>query len=99
MPRALSLWGLNAPADVGDSALANVAMLAVHEEIGRSIMPYHLPPDSPNLRMLRAVVNERQRQVYRAPDVRGETTSLVGISAVRRRLRPSRDDDARQPRQ
>jgi acyl-CoA dehydrogenase len=55
-------------------------MIGVNEELGRTITPYTLPPDSPNLRMLMATVNERQREAYLAPYVRGETVSAIGIS-------------------
>ena len=55
-------------------------MVGVNEELGRTVTPYTLPPDSPNLRMLMATVNERQREAYLAPYVRGETVSAIGIS-------------------
>lgn len=76
----LGLWGLDAPEDVGGADLPYVAMVGVGEELGRTITPYTLPPDSPNLRMLMATVNERQREAYLAPYVRGETVSAIGIS-------------------
>ena len=76
----LGLWGLDAPEDVGGSDLPYVAMVGVGEELGRTVTPYTLPPDSPNLRMLMATVNERQREAYLAPYVRGETVSAIGIS-------------------
>jgi acyl-CoA dehydrogenase len=78
--RELGLWGLDAPVDVGGSDLPAVALVGVNEELGRTITPYTLPPDSPNLRMLMATVNERQREAYLAPYVRGETISAIGIS-------------------
>ncbi|MGZ6007593.1 MAG: acyl-CoA dehydrogenase family protein, partial [Rhizomicrobium sp.] len=78
--RSLGLWGLDAPVDVGGSDLPAVALIGVNEELGRTITPYTLPPDSPNLRMLMATVNERQREAYLAPYVRGETISAIGIS-------------------
>jgi acyl-CoA dehydrogenase len=78
--RKLGLWGLDAPEDIGGVDLPAVAMVKVNEELGRTITPYTLPPDSPNLRMLMATVNERQREAYLAPYVRGETTSAIGIS-------------------
>jgi acyl-CoA dehydrogenase len=78
--RNLGLWGLDAPADVGGSDLPALAMVGVEEELGRTITPYTLPPDSPNLRMLMATVNERQRVAYLEPYVRGETVSAIGIS-------------------
>ena len=78
--KTLGLWGLDAPENVGGSDLPAVAMVAVNEHLGRCVTPYTLPPDSPNLRMLAATVNERQREAYLAPYVRGETISAIGIS-------------------
>ncbi|MEO8927844.1 MAG: acyl-CoA dehydrogenase family protein [Caulobacteraceae bacterium] len=78
--KTLGLWGLDAPADVGGADLPHVALIAVNEHLGRTVTPYTLPPDSPNLRMLMATVTDRQRQAYLAPYVRGETVSAIGIS-------------------
>jgi acyl-CoA dehydrogenase len=78
--KELGLWGLDAPEDVGGSDLPTVAMIGVNEELGRTITPYVLPPDSPNLRMLMATVNDEQREQYLAPYARGETISAIGIS-------------------
>lgn len=78
--RELGLWGLDAPKDVGGWDLPMVAMVGVEEEIGRTVTPYVLPPDSPNLRMLMATVDERQRAAYLAPYVAGKTISAIGIS-------------------
>ncbi len=78
--RELGLWGLDAPADIGGSDLPTEAMIGVNEEIGKTVTPYTLPPDSPNLRMLMATANEEQRARYLEPYVRGEVTSAIGIS-------------------
>ena len=78
--RELGLWGLDAPADVGGMDLPAVALVGVNEEIGKSVVPYVLPPDSPNLRMLAATVTESQRERYLAPYVRGETVSASALS-------------------
>jgi acyl-CoA dehydrogenase len=78
--KKLGLWGLDAPEDVGGADLPHLAMVGVEEQMGRTVTPYTLPPDSPNLRMLMATVNERQREAYLAPYVRGETVSAIGIS-------------------
>src|SRR5690242_5064601 len=78
--RELGLWGLDAPEDVGGSDLPEVALVGVSEELGKTVTPYVFPPDSPNLRMLMATVNEEQRAQYLAPYVRGETISAIGIS-------------------
>ena len=80
MSKKLGLWGLDAPEDIGGADLPAIAMVGVEEEIGRTITPYTLPPDSPNPRMLMATVNERQRVAYLEPYVRGETVSAIGIS-------------------
>lgn len=78
--RELGLWGLDAPESLGGVDLPAVALVGVNEEIGRSIVPYVLPPDSPNLRMLDATVNDDQRARYLEPYVRGETISAIAIS-------------------
>ena len=78
--RELGLWGLDAPEDVGGSDLPQIALIGVNEELGKTITPYVLPPDSPNLRMLMVTVNDQQRAEYLAPYVRGETISAIGIS-------------------
>ena len=76
----LGLWGLDAPEDVGGMDLPAVALVAVNEAIGKSVVPYVLPPDSPNLRMLAATVTEAQRERYLAPYVAGKTISAIAIS-------------------
>lgn len=78
--RELGLWGLDAPEDVGGSDLPEVALVGVNEELGKTVAPYVLPPDSPNLRMLMATVDAEQRAQYLAPYARGDTTSAIGIS-------------------
>jgi acyl-CoA dehydrogenase len=78
--KSLGLWGLDAPEDIGGADLPAVALVGVNEELGKTITPYTLPPDSPNLRMLMATVTEPQRKAYLEPYVRGETISAIGIS-------------------
>ena len=78
--RELGLWGLDAPEDVGGMELPAVALVAVNEAIGKSVVPYVLPPDSPNLSMLAATVTEAQREHYLAPYVAGKTISAIAIS-------------------
>ena len=78
--RELGLWGLDAPEDFGGADLPTVALIGVNEEQGRTCVPYTLPPDSPNLRMLMADVRSEQRRNYLEPYVRGETVSAIGIS-------------------
>ena len=78
--RDMGLWGLDAPADVGGADLPAVAMIGVNIEMGKTCVPYYLAPDSPNLRMLMATVNDDQRERYLKPYVRKGTVSAIGIS-------------------
>ena len=84
--RALGLWGLDAPEDVGGVDLPAVAMVGVNEEMGRTIVPYTLPPDSPNLRMLAAMLY-----------VLGKAVPLLGARPAQRGARLAaalKQDDA-----
>lgn len=78
--KELGLWGLDAPEDVGGADLPAVALIGVNEELGRTVTPYVLPPDSPNLRMLAATCNDKQREHYLVPYVAEGTISAIGIS-------------------
>jgi acyl-CoA dehydrogenase len=78
--REMGLWGLDAPEDVGGADLPAVAMIGVNIEMGKTCVPDYLPPDSPNLRMLMATVNEDQRERYLTPYVQKGTVSAIGIS-------------------
>lgn len=76
----MGLWGLDAPEEMGGSDLPWVALIAVNEQMGRTVVPYRLRPDSPNLRMLMATCNDEQKEQYLAPYARGETFSAIAIS-------------------
>jgi alkylation response protein AidB-like acyl-CoA dehydrogenase len=76
----LGLWGLDAPEDLGGHDLPTRTMAAVHEELGRTCVPFVLPPDSPNLRMLQAAGNEAQKKKYLQPYIEGRMVSAIAIS-------------------
>jgi acyl-CoA dehydrogenase len=78
--KEMGLWSLDAPVEDGGMGLPHVALIAVNEALGSTVAKYTLPPDSPNLRMLAATVNEQQRVAYLQPYARGETMSAIGIS-------------------
>lgn len=78
--RALGLWGLDAPAEFDGHDLPTLAMIGVLEELGRTIVPFVFPPDSPNLHMLKATVSSAQRRKYLEPYARGELRSATAIS-------------------
>jgi acyl-CoA dehydrogenase len=80
LSRSLGLWGLDAPAELGGHDLPVIAMAGVNEELGKTIMPYELAPDSPNLIMLLRAANEHQRARYLVPYARGDTQSAIAIS-------------------
>src|ERR1044072_8823752 len=76
----LGLWGLDAPEDLGAHNLPTRTMAAVHEELGRTCVPFVLPPDSPNLRMLQAVGTAAQKTKYLQPYIEGRMSSAIAIS-------------------
>lgn len=78
--KELGLWGLDAPTSMGGFDLPVTAMVGVNEELGKTVTPYELPPDSPNLRMLLTTANDEQREKYLDPYARGETVSAIAIS-------------------
>jgi acyl-CoA dehydrogenase len=78
--RALGLWGLDVPEPIGGANLPAVARMGVYEELGRTVTPFTFPPDSPDLHMLMATANERQRKLYLEPYARGEMRSAIAVS-------------------
>ena len=78
--RELGLWALDAPEEAGGMNLPAVALVGVNEELGRTITPFVFPPDSPNLHMLLAVADERQKRLYMEPYASGEAHSAIAIS-------------------
>src|SRR4051812_38185832 len=60
--RELGLWGLDVPEEFGGVNLPAVALMAVNEELWRTIVPFTFPPDSPNLHMLMAVATPEQKE-------------------------------------
>lgn len=78
--RELGLWGLDVPESLGGANMPTVALVAVQEELGRTVTPFTFPPDSPNLHMMLAVADEYQRERYLAPYADGRMNSCVAIS-------------------
>lgn len=78
--RELGLWGLDVPEEFGGANLPLSALMAIEEEMGRTVTPFLFPPDSPNLHMLMAVADQRQRKLYLEPYARGEARSSIAIS-------------------
>ena len=64
---------------MGGTDLPVVAMVGVNEELGKTITPYDLPPDSPNLRMLMLTANDAQRERYLGVVVPGEAPQVYSL--------------------
>jgi acyl-CoA dehydrogenase len=80
LSRELGLWGLDAPVEMGGMDLSAVTMAGVNEELGKTPIPFILPPDSPNLRMLQAIGTPEQKAKYLQPYIDGKVTSAIAIS-------------------
>ncbi len=78
--KELGLWALDAPEEFGGAKLSATTLMAVNEELGRTVTPFVFPPDSPNLHMLLATVTESQRKKYLEPYASGEAKSAIAIS-------------------
>jgi acyl-CoA dehydrogenase len=78
--KALGLWGLDAPSDMGGMDLPATVMMSVAEEMAKTITPFAFPPDSPNLRMMQAVGTDAQKAKYLQPYIDGLITSAIAIS-------------------
>lgn len=78
--REASLWGLDVPEDLGGLGLGVVARMAVTEEISRSLVPFVLPPDAPNLHWMLSVCTDEQRERYLKPYARGEVSICTAVT-------------------
>ncbi len=76
----LGLWGLDAPVGLGGMGLSQVTMACVFEEMGRTVVDFILPPDTPNLKMLDAVGTPEQKERYLRPYIEGRLNSRIAIS-------------------
>jgi len=68
------------PEEYGGQNLGMLAKAVVIEEMKTSITPYVLPPDSPNLYMLREQCRGEQVQNYFIPYAKGEKKSAIAIT-------------------
>jgi len=78
--RELGLWALDVPEELGGANLPTVALMPINEELGRTVVPFTFPPDSPNLHMLLAVASPEQREKYLKPYAEGNAVSAIAIS-------------------
>ena len=78
--RHVGLWGIDVPEELGGLDLPVPAMIAVQEELSKTIVYYNLPPDSPNLHMLMMSGSDVVKEKYLAPYARAEVQSCMAVS-------------------
>jgi acyl-CoA dehydrogenase len=78
--KELGLWALDAPEELGGVNLSAVSLVEINEELGRTVVPFTFPPDSPNMHMLLAVADEAQRKKYLLPYAEGKLKAAIAIS-------------------
>ncbi len=78
--KAIGLFGIDVPEEYGGQNLGMLAKAVVIEELKTSIVPFVLPPDSPNLWMLRETCKGDQIKKYLLPYASGDSKSAIAIS-------------------
>lgn len=78
--REIGLYGIDVPEEYGGQNMGMLAKAVVIEELKTSIVPFVLPPDSPNLWMLRETCKGDQVQKYLLPYASGDKKSAIAIS-------------------
>jgi alkylation response protein AidB-like acyl-CoA dehydrogenase len=76
----LDLWGLDVPVEYGGQGMGTAVKLVAIEELHRTIVPFRLPPESPNLTILAQTCNPDQVERYLKPYARGELRSTFVLS-------------------
>jgi (R)-benzylsuccinyl-CoA dehydrogenase len=78
--KEIGLYGIDVPEEYGGQNLGMLAKAVVIEEMKYSITPFILPPDSPNLWMLRETCKGDQVQKYLIPYANGEKKASIAIT-------------------
>jgi len=78
--KELGLWGLDVPAELGGSEIGALGKVLVMEEMGRTLVPFILPPDAPNLHWMMACCTPQQRERYLAPYAKGELSGCLAVT-------------------
>ncbi|WP_454695755.1 acyl-CoA dehydrogenase family protein [Achromobacter aegrifaciens] len=78
--RNIGLWGIDVPEEFGGQDLGMLTKCLVIEQLKNSIVPFVLPPESPNLFMLKELCKGDQVDRYLLPYSRGEKKSCLALS-------------------
>jgi len=76
----VGLWGIDVPEEFGGQDLGMLTKCLVVEQLKHSIVPFVLPPESPNLFMLNELCKGAQIDKYLLPYSRGEKKSCLVLS-------------------
>jgi (R)-benzylsuccinyl-CoA dehydrogenase len=76
----LGLWGIDVPEVFDGQALGALTKCLVIEQLKRSIVPFVLPPDSPNLRLLQELCAGEQVERYLLPYARGDKRASLALT-------------------
>jgi (R)-benzylsuccinyl-CoA dehydrogenase len=78
--REIGLWGIDVPEEYGGQEFGMLAKCVVIEEIKNSIVPFVLPPESPNLYLLKELCEGDQVDRYLLPYALGEKKGCIALS-------------------
>ena len=78
--KEIGLYGIDVPEEYGGQNLGMLTKAVVAEELKLSITPWTLPPDSPNLFMLKETCKGDQIKKYFIPYANGEKKSAIAIT-------------------
>jgi len=78
--KQIGIYGIDVPEEYGGQNLGMLAKAVVIEELKTSITPFVLPPDSPNLFMLKETCKGEQIQKYFIPYANGDKKSAIAIT-------------------
>jgi alkylation response protein AidB-like acyl-CoA dehydrogenase len=78
--KALDLWGLDVPEELGGQGFGLQAKMVAVEELHRSIVPFRLPPESPNLYFLKETCTVDQASEYLVPYAKGERRASLALT-------------------
>jgi (R)-benzylsuccinyl-CoA dehydrogenase len=78
--KEIGLYGIDVPEEYGGLNLGMLAKAVVIEELKYSVVPFILPPDSPNLWMLKEACKGDQIKKYLLPYASGDKKSAIAIT-------------------
>jgi (R)-benzylsuccinyl-CoA dehydrogenase len=78
--KEIGLYGIDVPEEYGGQNMGMLAKAVVIEELKTSITPFVLPPDSPNLFMLKETCKGDQIAKYFIPYANGDKKSAIAIT-------------------